>query len=357
MGLGVDALGGWGEILTRLLSGVDLNRGGAAAVMTSVLSGEATPAQIASLLIALRAKGPTAEEMVGFVSAMHEAGESIDLGDLDAIDTCGTGGSEQRRSAAFNVSTLAALVVAGAGGKVCKHGNRRASGTSGSADTLEVLGVAVDLSAEGVAACVREAGMGFAFAPRFHPGMRHAGPVRREIGVRTVFNFVGPLANPARVRRQVVGVCEPAMAETVAAVLQANGAERAMVVHGADGLDEFTTTGKTTVIQIEADHVRRYQLSPADLGLELAGAADLRGGDASENARLTRRVLDGEKGPRRDLVLLNAAAGIVVAGLANDLVHGLELAEKAVDGGSAGEVLEKLTRVSQAQAEAEGPKS
>lgn len=351
MGLGVDALGGWGEILTRVLAGVDLNRSGAAAVMTSILSGEATPAQIAGLLVALRAKGPTSEEMVGFVSAMHAAGESVDLGDLDAIDTCGTGGSEQRRSAAFNVSTLAALVVAGAGGKVCKHGNRRASGTSGSADTLEVLGVAVDLPGEGVAACVRETGMGFAFAPRFHPGMRHAGPVRREIGVRTVFNFIGPLANPARVRRQVVGVCEAAMAETVAEVLQANGAERALVVHGADGLDELTTTGKSMVIQVETDHVRRYDVSPGDLGLERATAADLRGGDAAANARLTRRILDGEKGPRRDLILLNAAAGIVVAGLATDLVHGLELAEKAVDGGGAGEALENLVRVSQAEAE------
>ena len=349
MGLGVDALGGWGEILTRVLDGVDLNRGGATAVMNSILSGEASPAQISGLLIALRAKGPTAEEVVGFVSAMHESGESIDLGGIDAIDTCGTGGSEQRRKAAFNVSTLAALVVAGAGGKVCKHGNRRASGTSGSADVLEVLGVAVDLPADGVAACVREAGMGFAFAPRFHPGMRHAGPVRRDIGVRTVFNFVGPLANPARVRRQVIGVCEPAMAETVAGVLQANGAERAMVVHGADGLDEFTTAGSSAVIQIEADHVRRYEVSPRDLGLETATASDIRGGDAAENARLTRRILDGERGPRRDLVLLNAAAGIVVAGLASDLVEGLELAEKAIDGGAAGEALEDLVRVSQTQ--------
>lgn len=343
----ISELGGWGELLTRVLAGVDLNRGGAHAVMSSILSGEATPSQIAAFLIALRAKGPTSDEIVGFVSAMHDAGESIDLGDLDAIDTCGTGGSEQRRSAAFNVSTLAALVVAGAGGKVCKHGNRRASGTSGSADTLEFLGVAVDLPAEGVAACVREAGMGFAFAPRFHPGMRHAGPVRREIGVRTVFNFVGPLANPARVRRQVVGVCEAGMAETVAGVLQVNGAERAMVVHGADGLDEFTTTGKSTVIQVEPGFVKQYEVRPRDLGLEHATTADLRGGDSKENARLARQILDGERGPRRDLVLLNAAAGIVVSGLATDLVEGLDRAEKAVDGGAAAQVLEDLVRVSQ----------
>ena len=351
VGLGVDALGGWGELLTRVLAGVDLNRGGAAAVMASILSGEATPAQISAFLVALRAKGPTSEEMVGFVSAMHEAGEPIDLGGLDAIDTCGTGGSEQRRSAAFNVSTLAALIVAGAGGKVCKHGNRRASGTSGSADTLEFLGVAVDLPAEGVAACVREAGIGFAYAPRFHPGMRHAGPVRREIGVRTVFNFVGPLANPARVRRQVVGVCEAEMAETIAGVLQANGAERAMVVHGADGLDELTTTGPSTVVQVEPDFMKTYEVSPADLGLQPALAAELRGGDSAENAVLARRILDGERGPRRDLVLLNAAAGIVVAGLASDLVEGLTRAEAAVDSGTAGQALEDLVRVSQQELE------
>lgn len=351
VGLGVDALGGWGELLTRVLGGVHLNRAGAQAVMAAILGGEATPAQIAGFLVALRAKGPTSEEMVGFVSAMHDAGEAIDLGGTDAIDTCGTGGSEQRRTAAFNVSTLAALVVAGAGGKVCKHGNRRASGTSGSADTLEFLGVAVDLPASGVAACVAEAGIGFAYAPRFHPGMRHAGPVRREIGVRTVFNFVGPLANPARVRRQVVGVCEAEMADTVAGVLQANGAERAMVVHGADGLDEFTTTGKSSVVQVEGDTVRHYEVWPKALGLEQATAADLRGGGAAENATLARRILDGDRGPRRDLILLNAAAGIVVAGLAGDLVEGLGLAEKAVDGGDAGKALEDLIRVSQREQE------
>ena len=350
MGLGVDALGGWAELLTRVLAGVNLNRSGAQAVMSAILSGDATPAQIAAFLVALRAKGATSDEMVGFVSAMHQAGEPIDLGDLQAIDTCGTGGSEQRRSAAFNVSTLAAVVVAGAGGKVCKHGNRRATGTSGSADTLEFLGVAVDLPAEGVAACVREAGMGFAYAPRFHPGMRHAGPVRREIGVRTVFNFVGPLANPARVRRQVVGVCEAEMAETVAGVLQTNGAERAMVVHGADGLDELTTTGRSSVIQVEHDVVRQYEVSPGELGLEQVTSADLRGGDSAENARLARRILDGERGPRRDLILLNAAAGIVVAGLADDLVEGLDRAEKAVDDGAAATALENLVKVSQREA-------
>jgi anthranilate phosphoribosyltransferase len=346
----VDELGGWGEILTRVLAGRDLDRESSAAVMGAILSGEALPSQIAGFLVALRAKGATAEEMVGFVRAMHDAGEYIDLEGLDAIDTCGTGGSEQRRSAAFNVSTLAAVVVAGAGGRVCKHGNRRASATSGSADLLDELGVAVDLPGPSVARCVRESGLGFAFAPRFHPGMRHAGPVRRELGVRTVFNFIGPLANPARVRRQVVGVCDASMAESVAAVLHANGAERAMVVHGHDGLDELTTTGPSTVIQVEGDHVRRFEVSPIDLGLAPAPAGDLQGGDARANAEIARQVLGGEHGPRRDLVLLNAAAGIVVAGLAADMTSAVGLAEKSIDTGAAAGVLGTLVRVSQEEA-------
>lgn len=349
-GAGIASLGGWGELLTGVLAGRDLDREAAATVMGSILRGEAQPSQIAGFLVALRAKGATAEEMVGFVRAMHESGEYIDLEGLDAIDTCGTGGSEQRRSAAFNVSTLAAVVVAGAGGRVCKHGNRRASATSGSADLLEALGVAVDLPADGVARCVREAGLGFAFAPRFHPGMRHAGPVRRELGVRTVFNFVGPLANPARVKRQVVGVCEAGMAESVAAVLHANGAERAMVVHGHDGLDELTTTGPSTVIQVDGDHVRRFQVSPVDLGLAPAPAGDLVGGDAEANAAIAREILGGGHGPRRDLVVLNAAAGIVVAGLCAEMEAGVGLAEKSLDDGSAARVLETLVRVSQEEA-------
>ncbi len=347
---GIDSLGGWGEILTGVIAGHDLDRDAAHCVMTTILGGDAAPSQIAGFLIGLRAKGATAEEMVGFVRAMHDAGESIDLEGLDAIDTCGTGGSEQRRSAAFNVSTLAAIVVAGAGGRVCKHGNRRASATSGSADLLDELGVAVDLPGESVARCVRETGLGFAFAPRFHPGMRHAGPVRRELGVRTVFNFIGPLANPARVRRQVVGVCEAGMAESVAAVLHANGAERAMVVHGHDGLDELTTTGPSTVIQVDGDHVRRYEVSPVDLGLAPAPAGDLQGGDAKTNADIARRILGGEHGPRRDLVLLNAAAGIVVAGICADMTGAVEVAEKSLDDGRAAEVLDSLVRVSQEEA-------
>jgi len=347
---GIDSLGGWGEVLTRVIAGDDLDRESARLVMTTILGGQAAPSQIAGFLVALRAKGATAEEMVGFVRAMHDTGEPIDLAGLDAIDTCGTGGSEQRRHAAFNVSTLAGIVVAGAGGKVCKHGNRRASATSGSADLLEALGVVVDLPGSSVARCVRETGLGFAFAPRFHPGMRHAGPVRRELGVRTVFNFVGPLANPGQVRRQVVGVCDAEMVEPVAAVLRANGAERAMVVHGHDGLDELTTTGPTTVLQVDGDHVRRYEVSPVDMGLAPAPSGDLTGGDAAANADLARRILDGERGPRRDLVVLNAAAGIVVAGLAAEMAGGLAAAEKALDDGSAANVLESLARVSQEEA-------
>nr|MBA3654877.1 anthranilate phosphoribosyltransferase [Actinomycetota bacterium] len=221
------------DVFTRLLAGEDLSLDDAQATMSAVLGGEATPGQIGGLLIALRTKDVTVEELTGFVRALLDAAEPLSV-TAGAIDTCGTGGSDHRRAAAFHVSTLSALVAAGVGVKVCKHGNRRASSTSGSADVLEALGVAMDVGPAGVARCVEEAGMGFCLAPRFHPGMRHPGPVRRELGVRTVFNLAAPLANPARVTRQVVGVADPTMAEKLIRVLEANGGERAMVVYGHD---------------------------------------------------------------------------------------------------------------------------
>ena len=252
-----------------------------------------------------------------------------------------------RRASTFNVSTIAAFVIAGAGGRVCKHGNRRASSTSGSFDLLEALGIAFDLGPAGVARCIEEVGIGFCFAPRYHAGMRHAGPTRREIGVPTVFNFLGPLANPARPRRQVVGVSDPAMAEKMVGVLQANGATRALVVYGHDGLDELTTTTTSTVIELDGDEVRTYVVDPGALGMNLANVDDLRGGDAARNAELTASVLGGESGPHRDLVMLNAAAGIVVAGLAADLVEGLAKAAESIDSGRALTVKDRLVEVSQ----------
>jgi anthranilate phosphoribosyltransferase len=285
-------------------------------------------------------KGEVVEELTGLLDAMLSAATLVPVDpSLPVIDTCGTGGDG---SHSINVSTLAALVVAGAGGHVCKHGNRAASSACGSADVLEALGVAIEVDPGVVARCVTEAGMGFCFAPRFHASMRHAGPTRREIGVPTVFNFLGPIANPGRVRRQVVGVSDPAMAERIIEVLAANGAERAMVVHGHDGLDELTTTTTSSVSELRDGTIRRYVVDPATLGLAPAAKGDLTGGDAATNAGLARRVLAGERGAHRDIVVLNAAAGLVVAGLADDLAAGVERAAAALDGGGAAAALDRL---------------
>jgi len=339
-------LGGWPAVLGPLTSGGDLTSTQARAAMAEILEGAATPAQIAAFIVGLRMKGETVEEMVGLVDAMLDAAEPVPVDPTGLVDTCGAGGAMARRVAAFNVSTIAAFVVAGAGAKVCKHGNRGLSSTSGSFDLLEALGVVIDLGPEQVATCISEAGIGFCFAPRFHASMRHAGPVRRELGVPTVFNFLGPLANPARVRRQVVGVSDPAMAERMLGVLESHGAEHALVVYGHDGLDELTITGTSTVLELREGAVRTYVVDPAELGLAVASPEALRGGDAATNADLTRRVLDGEAGPHRDIVVLNAAAGLVVAGLAEDLVDGLELAGSSVGSGAAAAALDRLIEVS-----------
>ncbi len=314
-GAAFEAAGGWPAIVSRLIAGDDLTGDEAGAAMGEVLAGDATPVQIAAFVTALRAKGETVEEMAGFVRSMLAAAEPLTIpGDL--VDTCGTGGD---RSRSINVSTMAALVVAGAGARVCKHGGRAASSAAGSADVLEALGVAIELGPRGVARCVEEAGIGFCFAPRFHPAMRFAVPVRRELGVATVFNFLGPLANPARARFQVVGVSDPAMGPKMLGVLAANGTRRAMVVHGDDGLDELSTTGPSTVLELDpagpgdkpdggpdggdgaaaATGIRRWTVDPAELGLAPASLADLRGGDAAFNATVVRQVLDGDGGPRR----------------------------------------------------------
>ncbi len=340
------ARGGWPALLGRLFARQDLDADEAALALGEVLAGAATPAQIASFITALRIKGETVEEMTGLVRAMLDHAEPLSVPrPEDVVDTCGTGGD---RSRSINVSTMAALVVAGAGARVCKHGGRAASSAAGSADVLEALGVVIDLGPSGVAHCLAEVGMGFCFAPRFHPAMRFAIPVRRELGVPTVFNFLGPLANPARARLQVVGVSDPAMADKMLGVLVANGARRAMVVHGADGLDELSTTGPSTVLDAGPDgDVRRYTVDPTDLGLATTSLDALRGGDAATNAEAVRRVLAGERGPYRDIAVLNAAAGLVVAGLSADLAEGVERAGAVIDGGAAHDVLENLVRISQ----------
>jgi anthranilate phosphoribosyltransferase len=317
----------------------------AGAAVAEILRGAASPAQMAAFMIALRMKGETVVEMSGMLATLLAFAEPVPLPpDLDVVDTCGTGGD---RSHTINVSTIAAIIVAGAGAPVCKHGNRASSSRCGSAD---VLGVAIDVGPESVARCVEQAGMGFCFAPRFHAALRHAGPTRRELGVPTVFNFLGPMANPARARRQVLGVSDPAMAEKVVGVLEANGTVHALVVYGHDGLDELTLTTTSTVLELRDGGVRTYVVDPVALGLEPVDGAALKGDDAITNAELTRRVLDGERGPHREFALLNAAAGIVAAGRAEDLVEGLAAAAAAVDDGRAADVLVRLAEVSQREA-------
>ena len=344
----LEVLGGWRGVLGALTARRDLGRDEAAAAMTDILEGTATSAQIAAFCVALRMKGETVDEMTGMLGAMLARCEPVVLPPgSDVVDTCGTGGD---RSHSINVSTVSALVVAGAGAKVCKHGNRAASSACGSADVLEALGVAVDLGPAGVAACVEQVGIGFCLAPRFHPALRHAGPTRRELGVPTVFNFLGPLANPARARRQALGVSDPRMAEKMVGVLAANGAERALVFFGHDGLDELSTTTTSTVYELRDGSVRSYDVDPAALGIAPAEPDALRGADAATNAALVRSVLDGRLGAHRDFVLLNAAAGLVAAGLADELAEGLVQAAAAVDEGRAAAALDGLVGASQEQA-------
>lgn len=348
-GADLDTLGGWPGVLTGLLAGTSLTAQQSEVVFGEVLSGRASPAQIAALAVALRAKGESVEEMTGFVRAMavHAVPLRLPAG-TEVIDTCGTGGDRLR---SINVSTIAALVVAAAGAKVCKHGGRASSSAVGAADVLEALGVAADLGPEGVARCIDEVGMGFCFAPRFHPAMRFAAPVRKELGIPTVFNFLGPLANPGRARFQVVGISNPAMAETMLGVLAANGAKRAMIVYGDDGLDELSTTGLSTVHELVLDQSGRYQttryrVDPAELGLATATLDQLRGGDADVNAEAIRQVIGGRPSPHRDIAVLNAAAALVVIGKAADLAAGVSLACQVIDNGRAQHVLDELIRVS-----------
>jgi anthranilate phosphoribosyltransferase len=336
--------GGWPAVLGPLTARRDISADDARAAMAEILEGAATPAQIAAFIVALRMKGETVEELTGLLAAMLDASERVPLDDVTGIiDTCGTGGD---RSHTINVSTISALVVAGAGVKVCKHGNRAASSACGSADLLEALGVTIDLPPEGVARCVTDAGIGFCFAPRFHPAMRHAIPTRRELGVPTVFNFLGPMANPARVRRQVIGVSDGAMAERMARVLAAHGAERALVVHGGDGLDELSTTTRSSVLELRNGTVVASTLDPTALGLPPALPDQLRGGDAATNAELTRRVLAGDTGPHRDIVLLNAGAALMIAGVADDVASGIAAAKQSIDSGAAADALDRLVATS-----------
>jgi anthranilate phosphoribosyltransferase len=340
-------VGGWRAVLASLVDGADLDEEVARSAVAEILAGEATPAQIAGFLTALQTKGTAPSELAAMVDAMLEAALPLHLDRVDdVVDIVGTGGSRLRQDKAFNISTTACFVVAGADVPVCKHGNRRASSSSGSSDALEALGVAVEIDGPAVARCVAEAGVGFAFARTFHPAMRHAGPVRAELGIPTVFNILGPLSHPGGVRRQVIGVADEGLAPLVIDVLRRRGAPRAMVVHGSDGLDELTLTGPSTVYELRDGEIAETQVLPQHLGLVAAVVEDVGVGSPEDNATAIRAVLSGESGARRDVVLLNAAAGLVVGGAADDLEVGLELAARSVDSGRAMAALEKVVEIS-----------
>jgi anthranilate phosphoribosyltransferase len=337
----------WPVLLSSLLAGTPLSAADTAWAMREVMAGEATPAQLAAFVVALRAKGETAEEVRGLVEVMLEQAPPVATS-ARVVDTCGTGGD---RASTVNLSTMAALVVAGAGVPVAKHGNRAASSQCGSADLLEELGVVIDLPPSAVAACLERAGAAFCFAPVFHAGMRHAGPTRRELGVPTVFNVLGPLTNPARPAAQAVGVSDPRLAPVMASVLAARGAD-ALVFRGDDGLDELTTTGTSSVWVVADGAVRQESLDPAEVGLPRATLEDLRGADAAHNAGVTRAVLSGERGPVRDAVLLGAAAALAAhaggnAPLRDRLAAGLVRGAQALDDGSAAAALDRWVTVSQ----------
>ncbi|HZA39312.1 MAG TPA: anthranilate phosphoribosyltransferase [Actinomycetota bacterium] len=334
----------WPHTLSSILAGKPLDEGAAAAAMAEIMEGAATPAQIAAFVVALRSRGETAEEIVGLVRTMRAYAGKVEAGE-DVLDTCGTGGD---RAGTFNVSTAAALVCAGAGAKVAKHGNRAASSRCGSADVLEALGVKIDLPPAGVEECIAEAGIGFCFAPVFHPAMRHTATTRRELGIATVFNFLGPLTNPAGARFQALGVADPRMLELMVEALGRLGSKRVIAFHGHGGLDELATSGPSAVVELVGGEIRRWTLDPGDFGLGPAPLDAISGGSADENAAALRGVLGGETGARRDIVVLNAAAGLVAAGHATEMTSGMTRAAEAIDSGGATAALERLVRASNA---------
>lgn len=339
----VEDVGGWPTLLGRLAELQDLTEPQARAAMEAILSGEATNAQIAGLIVALRIKGESVNELVGLARAMLGASERLDLPD-GVIDLVGTGGSLHRQRHALNVSTMASFVAASAGAVVCKHGNFRASSTSGSFDFLESLGVAITISADDVARCVRETGIGFALARQFHPAMRHAGPVRAELGIPTVFNILGPLAHPAQPRRQLIGTANEQLAAKMAEVYQRLGSENAWVVSGAGGLDEVSTTGPSIIYMATPLGVRRVEVDVAEVGIRKPESMDeIAGGSAAENVEIFSRILAGDDtGARHDIVVLNAGAALCVAGVTTELGDGVALAREAIRDGRAATLVEQV---------------
>ena len=332
------------EAIDIVVSGKDLSMGDAASVMRQIMSGEATQAQLGSFLTALRLKGESTEEIAGMATVMREFALKVNVDGM-LVDSVGTGGDGLNT---FNISTAAAFVAAGAGLKVAKHGNRAASGTCGSADLLEELGVKIELSPEGVERCINESGIGFMFAQAFHPSMRHAGPVRREIGIRTVFNILGPLTNPAGAQSMLVGVAFPELSEQMAAVLNLLDTHHSIIVHGEGGLDEMTLSGDTSVWEVDGGKVSNWTLSVADTGLPVTPIAAVRGGDRAANAKTMRELLAGAGGPVRDYVLLNSAGVLLVGDLVSNIRDGVQMAAQAIDSGSAKDRMESMIEVSQA---------
>jgi anthranilate phosphoribosyltransferase len=328
--------------IDALASGRDLSLEETADVLAVIMAGEASEAQIAGFLIALRTKGETEEELAGLARTMRALAAPIVTQRDDLVDTCGTGGG--RRT--FNVSTTAALIAAGAGCAVAKHGNRSATSLSGSADVLEALGARIDLTPEAVGRCIDEVGFGFLFAPAFHQATRWVIPVRKALAVRTVFNLLGPLTNPAGARRQVIGVVDPAFLERMAGALSRLGVDRALLVSSEDGLDEMSTSGTTRVVEVEGGERRAYAVSPADLGLPTARFEDVAGGTPQENAATTRAILEGEPGPRRDIAVLNAGAAIYAGDRAASLAEGVARAGEAIDRGDARAALQRYVELS-----------
>lgn len=333
-------------LLEKLHRHQDLTAEEAAAAMGEIMDGRAQPSQIAALLVGLRMKGERPAEMVGLARAMRERAVRLSRSFAPVFDTCGTGGDG---SQSLNVSTVAALVLAACGVRVAKHGNRSVSSRCGSADVLEALGVAIAAPPAAVERCLAEAGIAFFFAPAFHPSMRHAAQTRRELGIRTAFNLLGPLTNPAGATRQLVGVPRPELTELVARSLAMLGSERAWVVHGAEGLDEISTAGYTKVSECREGAVNTFYVHPADVGLPKRPLSALAGGDAAANAQIARDVLAGAPGPARDIVLLNTAAALFIAGRAASLAEGLSLAADAIDSGRAKQTLDTLVRLSNEQ--------
>ena len=329
-------------LIGKVATGATLGRDEAAGAFEQMMAGEATPSQMGALLMALRVRGETVDEITGAVTTMRSKMLRVEA-PPDAIDVVGTGGDA---SGSFNISTCAALIVAGAGVPVAKHGNRALSSKSGAADVLAALGVNIDLNPEQIGHCIREAGIGFMFAPTHHPAMKNVGPTRVELGTRTIFNLLGPLSNPAGVKRQMVGVFSKQWTEPLAHVLKNLGAECVWVVHGSDGLDEITTSGPTSVSALENGVIRNFEIAPEDVGLRKVKPEELRGGDAATNARAVQEVLEGKQTAFRDVALLNAAAALVVAGKAKDLQGGFELAAHSVDSGEAEGRLDRLIVVS-----------